>query len=41
MSLKSVNNTAYLNMVDRSVAQLENGKTVTKTMAELEAMESE
>ncbi len=39
--MKAARNAAYLDMVDRSVAQLESGKTVTKTMADLEAMESE
>ncbi len=39
--MKTARNSAYLNMLDRSAAQTESGKTVTKTMAELEAMESE
>lgn len=39
--MKAARNAAYLDMVDRSAAQLESGKTVIKTMAELEAMESE
>lgn len=39
--IKAAKNAAYLDMVDRSTAQLESGKTVTKTMAELEAMEHE
>lgn len=39
--MKSAKNAAYLDMVDRSIAQLESGKLVTKTIAELEAMERE
>jgi len=39
--MKAARNGAYLDMVDRSIAQLESGKTVTKAMAELEAMELE
>ncbi|HAX95059.1 MAG TPA: prevent-host-death protein [Prolixibacteraceae bacterium] len=39
--MKSARNAAYLDMVDRSFAQIQNGKVVTKTLAELEAMESE
>lgn len=39
--MKAAKNAAYLDMIDRSIAQLESGKVVTKSMAELEAMESE
>lgn len=39
--MKSAKNAAYLDMVDRSIVQLESGKLVTKTIAELEAMERE
>lgn len=39
--MKSAKNAAYLDMVDRSIAQLEGGNVVIKTMAELEAMERE
>lgn len=39
--VKAARNAAYLEMVDRSVAQIESGKVVTKTMAELEALERE
>ena len=39
--VKAARNAAYLEIVDRSIAQLESGKVVTKTMAELEAMERE
>ena len=36
--MKAARNAAYLDMVGRSIAQLESGKVVTKTLAELEAM---
>ena len=39
--VKAAKNAAYLDMVDRAIAQIENGKVVSKTMAELEAMERE
>lgn len=39
--MKAARNAEYLSMLDRSLTQLENGKVVTKTMAELEAMEGE
>ena len=39
--VKAARNAAYLEIVDRSITQLESGKVVTKTMAELEAMERE
>jgi len=38
---KAAKNAAYLDMVDYSMAQIEQGKTVAKTMEELEAMENE
>ena len=38
---KAAKNASYLDMVDRSMSQIEQGKTVTKTMAELETMENE
>jgi len=37
--VKLAKNAEYLAMLDRSLAQLEHGETVTKTMADLEAME--
>ena len=36
---KAAKNAAYLSMIDCSMAQLENGGAVTKTMEELERME--
>ncbi|MDR2729156.1 MAG: type II toxin-antitoxin system Phd/YefM family antitoxin [Chitinispirillales bacterium] len=39
--IKAAKNADYLNKINRSIAQLESGKFFTKTMAELEAMESE
>ena len=39
--MKALKNAAYLGMADRSLAQIESGKVVTKTMTELKAMESE
>jgi len=37
--VKSAKNAGYLFMLDRSMAQLESGNTVTKTIEELEGME--
>ncbi|MCL2105858.1 MAG: type II toxin-antitoxin system Phd/YefM family antitoxin [Oscillospiraceae bacterium] len=37
--IKLAKNAEYLAMLDRSLAQIERGETVTKTMDELEAME--
>lgn len=37
--IKAAKNAAYLDKIDRSMAQIESGNVVTKTMAELEAME--
>lgn len=39
--VKAAKNATYLDMIDRSIAQIESGKVVTKTTAELEAMERE
>jgi antitoxin YefM len=39
--LKNQRNTQYLAKVDKSMEQLEQGKTITLSMNELEAMESE
>lgn len=39
--VKAARNAAYLRMIDSSIAQIENGRIVHKTMAELEAMECE
>lgn len=39
--VKATQNAAYLNALDRSLAQIESGKVMTKTMADLEAMERE
>ena len=39
MLVKLAKNAEYLAMLDRSLAQIERGETVTKTMEELEAME--
>ena len=36
---KAAKNAEYLAMLDRSMAQIENGNVITKTMEELEAME--
>jgi len=37
--VKAAKNAEYLSMLDRSMAQLDSGETVTKTMEELESME--
>jgi len=39
ISQKQHKNNEYLTMLDRSMAQIENGDVITKTMEELEAME--
>ena len=39
--MRALRNTQYLNKIDKSIEQIEKGKTVTKTIEELEAMESE
>jgi len=37
--VKAAKNAEYLSMLDRSMAQLDSGETVTRTMEELERME--
>ena len=39
--IKLARNVEYLNKIDKSMKQVEEGKVVTKTMEELEAMEDE
>ena len=39
--MKALRNTQYLSKIDKSIEQIEKGKVVTKTIEELEAMESE
>ncbi len=39
--MKAAKNASYLATIDRSLAQLEIGKAITKSMAELESMEIE
>ena len=39
--MKAVRNSEYLDKIDKSIRQIEEGKVVVKTMEELEAMESE
>jgi len=39
--IKTAKNAEYLDKIDRSIAQIEKGEVVVKTIAELEAMESE
>ena len=39
--IKSVKNVDYIAKIDKSMEQVKNGKTVTKTIEELEAMENE
>ena len=39
--MRALRNTQYLNKIDKSIEQIEKGKPVTKTIEELEAMESE
>lgn len=38
--MKASKNSLYLNMIDRSIQQIESGKVVVKSMSELEDMES-
>lgn len=37
--LKTARNTDYLNMIDKSIAELESGKVIVKTLDELRQME--
>lgn len=39
--MKAVRNSEYLDKIDKSIKQVEEGKVVVKTLEELEAMESE
>lgn len=39
--IKSIQNSEYLRKIDKSIEQLKIGKTITKTLEELEAMEDE
>ncbi len=39
--MKAVRNSEYLDKIDKSMKQVEEGKVVVKTIEELEAMESE
>ena len=39
--IKLARNVEYLNKIDKSMKQVEDGKVVTKTIEELEAMEDE
>lgn len=39
--MKAVRNSEYLNKIDKSIKQVEEGKVVVKTLEELEAMENE
>jgi hypothetical protein len=39
--MKALRNTEYLNKIDKSMEQIEQGKTVTKTLEELEALADE
>jgi antitoxin YefM len=39
--MKAARNAAYMDMIDRSLQQVESGRVVTRTLAELEAMERE
>ena len=39
--MKAVRNSEYLDKIDKSIKQIEEGKVVVKTLEELEAMESE
>lgn len=39
--MKALRNAEYLNKIDKSIAQVEDGKVVVKTMEELEEMENE
>ena len=39
--MKAIRNSEYLDKIDKSIKQIEEGKVVVKTMEELEEMESE
>lgn len=39
--LKAKNNAEYLYLLDKSIDQMNNGKVISKTIEELEAMENE
>ena len=39
--VKLIQNTEYLAKIDKSIKQLEKGRTITKTIEELEEMENE
>lgn len=39
--MKAVRNSEYLDKIDKSIKQIEEGKVVIKTIEELEAMENE
>lgn len=39
--MKALRNAEYLDKIDKSIEQIEKGKVVTKTMAELEEMANE
>lgn len=39
--MKALRNAEYLDQIDKSIEQIEKGKTVTKSMEELEAMANE
>ena len=39
--MKAIRNSEYLDKIDKSIEQVEKGKTITKTIEELEAMENE
>lgn len=39
--MKALRNVEYLNKIDKSIQQVKEGKTVVKTLEELEEMESE
>ena len=38
--MKAIRNSEYLDKIDKSIEQVEKGKTITKTIEELEAMEN-
>ena len=39
--LKAIRNSEYLEKIDKSIEQIEQGKTITKSIKELEAMANE
>ena len=39
--MKAIRNSEYLDKIDKSIEQIEQGKTVTKSIEELKAMENE